>query len=188
MMNTNININTRVLGMLCVICNSIWLADSLRWIITGGAWDTLHLIAWDIAAIGGICGVLGLLALKATGSHPILRLLSYLPILGFLFYIASSFTAKEGDLSGIIAWFLQQGGMLVVAILALSTKGWGWRKWTPLVTVLAFPIGAMVLGSLGLASSGSSPLVQSAAWVLLGYAVLSSAPVVSATPLREAVA
>jgi hypothetical protein len=182
------NMNSRVLGILCMIGNGIWFADSLRWVMTHGEWDTLHIIAWDIAAIGGICGVQGLIALKATGQHPVLRLLSYLPILGFLFYIASSFTGNEGDLSSLIAWLIQMAGMLVVSILALATKGWGWRKVTPLLTILAFPVGAAIVSAFGLATPGMSPLIQSLAWVFMGYAVFTSGPIVLATPARTSMA
>jgi hypothetical protein len=180
------NINTRVFGALCMIGNAIWVADSIRWAVSGSIWDTVDIIVSVIAAIGGICGILGLVALKATGTHPILRLLSYLPVLGFLFTIAN---ASSKDLSTLIGFLVQTAGMVVVGILTLAAKTWsGWRKFTPLLVVLAWPIGWAVQPVFGV--SGLANLIIGAAWVLLGYAVQSSAagrPVrqVASQPVRE---
>jgi hypothetical protein len=180
--------NSRVLGALCLIGNGIWFLDSLGWVITRGEWNTIHQITWDIGAVGGICGILGLITLRATGSNLIIRLLTCLPILGLLLYIISSIVSKEGEvIVPLIAWFLQLAGMLLVGILALITRGWGWRKVTPLLTVLVVPLGMFILGPLHL--SGASPTLQGLVWVVLGYAVMSTpAPLAANPPVRERVA
>jgi len=78
-----------------------------------------------------------------------------------------------------VAWALILLGTLVVAVLALGARTWpGWRKLAPLACILAFvlvvlvaPVGAPLFGL---------------AWVLLGYAVLTSegpAAVPRATPV-----
>jgi len=180
--------NIRVLGVLCLIGNAIWVLDSIRWFFRGFGWDTLDMLVSIIYAIGSICGILGLIALKATGPHPILRLLSYLPILGFLFSIAVTFGNNQDVVSQLIAFFIQAGGMALVAILTLFTKAWvGWRKLTPLVVVLAWPIGWAVQSPLG-NPPGLANLIMAAAWVLLGYAILSSPPATLAASSHTAVA
>jgi hypothetical protein len=177
--------NTRVLGTLCLIANAIWVLDSVRWLFRGFGFDRLDTAVGIIAAIGGICGILGLIALKATGALPLIRLLSYLPILGFLFFIAAMLGNSQDGSSQLIAFMIQAGGMLLVGILALASRTWtGWRKFTPLLTVLAWPLGWTVQPLLG-NPAGLANLIMGAAWVLLGYAVLSSPP---AAPARTAVA
>jgi hypothetical protein len=183
------NMNARVLGMLCVIGNVLWFLDSVRWVVLGGEWDTIHNIAWIIADIGAICGVLGLLALKATGQHPVLRLLTYLPLLGLLFLIAASLVGPNDGAGALIAWLMVQAAMLLVGILALATKGWGWRKITPLLTVLMFPVGAFLTTAVGLAApSGGSPLFQSLGWIIMGLAIFTSPAVVVTPAARPIVA
>jgi len=174
-------VNNRVLGALCLIGNGIWFIDSLGWVITRGEWNAIHQITWDIGAVGGICGILGLITLRATGSNLMTRLLTCLPILGLLLYIISSIVSKEGDvIFPLIAWAVQLAGMLLVGVLALITKGWGWRKVTPLLTVLVVPVGMLVLSPLHL--SGASPTLQGLVWVVLGYAVMSTPAPLAANP------
>ncbi len=168
----NMNLNTRVFGALCSIGNAIGVANYARWAIRGNGWDTIDIIVSVIMAIGGICGVLGLISLKATGTYPVLRLLSYLPIPGFLFTIASAY--GQNTSSNIIAFLVQMAGMVIVGVLALATKTCsGWRKVTPLMTVLAWPMGWFIQSMIGM--SGLANLIMAASWVLLGYAVLSGA-------------
>jgi hypothetical protein len=173
--------NTKILGALCAIGNGIWFVDGLIWVLTRGEFNALHQITWDIGVAGGICGIAGLILLRATGSHIINRLLTCLPILAMLLYIASSFAGPNaGAAIPFIAWALQLAGMLVAGILALITKGWGWRKVTPLLTVLIVPAAMFTLGPLHL--SGALPTSQAVAWTLMGYAVLSGAPLAAAAP------
>jgi hypothetical protein len=180
--------NIRVLGTLCLIGNGIWVLDSIRWFFRGFGWDTIDVVVSIICAIGSICGILGLIALKATGPHPILRPLSYLPILGFLFTIAITFGNNQDVVSQLIAFFIQAGGMALVTILTLITKSWaGWRKLTPLLTVLAWPIGWAAQSLLG-NPAGLGNLIMGAAWVLLGYAILSSPPATPTASTRTAMA
>ena len=168
----NMNLNSRVLGALCIIGNAIGILNYARWAVRGNGWDTIDIIASIIMAIGGICAILGLISLRATGTYPVLRILSYVPILGFLFTIASAF--NQNSTMGIVALLVQMAGMVIVSILALATKTWmGWRKVAPLLTVLGLPIGWAIQGAVGM--SGLANMIMAATWVFLGFAVFSAA-------------
>ena len=60
--------------------------------------DTATQVATLLAALGGLCGVFGLMALRATGSNPVFRLLGYLPVVSF----AATLIAGLAMLSGIL--------------------------------------------------------------------------------------
>jgi hypothetical protein len=187
---TNI-MNTRLLGTLCIIGSLIGMADATRNLLMGQQMvdglrqlDAISSIAMVLAAIGGLCGVLGLVALRATGSNPVFRLLTYLPGIS---YVAMMFAGLGlftgllktdadnpvvlvayilGDILNPLAW-------IVVSILTIAAKSWqGWRRFAPLAIVLAFPLGIVASGVIGLV--GAFGIVNYAAVVLLGYALQSS--------------
>ncbi len=194
--------NTRLLGTLCVIGSLIGLADSVRSVMNGEPLaqglrfpDTITSISNVLGAIGALCGLLGFIALRGTGTKPIFRLLTYLPGVSYVASIILGLAvltgllpldannpviiilASLGDLLSPAAW-------LVIAILTIAAKSWhGWRRFVPLAIVLAFPLGIVVSVSMGLV--GVFGIINYAAAALLGYAVQTYAPV---PQLREAVA
>ena len=181
--------NPRLLGTLCLAGGLIALADGIRLVALGRQMpasglqqlDSATDIATTIGALAGLCGVLGLLALRATGTNPVFRLLTCLPALsyiaamigsiGLLLGVLSSDSDNPGvqvlwitsDVVGPVAW-------LVVGILAVAAKQLsGWRRFVPFVLVLAFPLGIAATELTGL--SGTFRIVFYAAIVVLGYAV-----------------
>lgn len=191
--------NARLFGALCIVGSVIGMLDSMRLVMLGRplteglqALDTMTLIATVVAALGGLCGLLGFIALRATGDNPIFRILTYLPAVSYLAAIVAGLGLLTGlltndsnnpitvlvatlsDIFNPVAW-------LVVAILTIAAKSWrDWRKFVPFAVVLAFPLGVVV--SIGAGLFGTFGVVNYAAVALLGYAVRSSAP---ALRLRE---
>jgi hypothetical protein len=179
--------NSRVLGWLCVVGSTIGMADGVRLIATGhldipGFRDvggTLSAIAGMFWVMGILCVCLGLIALRATGDRPIFRWLSWLPvvgsaasILGYVLYLAG--VPSRQNIPGIAGQLLTYLGVLVVAVLVLVARKWsGWRAFTPLLVVIAIPIGAILVGITKL--DGVFIVVNTAASVILGYAVASDA-------------
>ena len=79
------NMNTRVLGALCIIGGAAYLITGLRFFVAGGPIeDLLGVVLSSIWALGGICGLLGMLAARVTGTNRVVRALSYLPVAAFL--------------------------------------------------------------------------------------------------------
>ena len=188
--------NTRLLGTLSIIASAIMIADGVRLVMTGHQsvsgfrdHDTISIVVQLVSAIGGLCAVIGLIALKATGRNPIFRWLSYLPAVGYAALIVGFLIGLAGvpitkNPIGIFGQLMAQGGMLVLGILVIAAKTWtGWRRFAPLVTVLTIPLGAVLVGLTGL--DGMFIIINAMAMILLGYVVQSSEPV---TRLREAVA
>lgn len=168
--------NTRLLGTLCMLGGAVAVMDSIRWGVLGlSGPDTLTGIGFIVWAIGSIAGLLGLIALNVVGASPVTRALALMPVLGFALLAATSllqlagFIGADHPIFGVV-WLLIYGGMILVAILTLAAKTWrDWRRFTPLLTVVAMPIGyglGALVGNLG-AGVGLIYLF----WVLLGYAV-----------------
>jgi hypothetical protein len=72
--------NTRRLGLLCMVGGIAYIISAVYNSITGveGAVNGLFLV-W---ALGAICGWLAIVLLKGTGENLIVRILSFVPILG----------------------------------------------------------------------------------------------------------
>lgn len=183
--------NPRLLGVICIIGSLVAFADGVRKIVIGTTHegpftdpDALsYLLSTFIWYISILCGMLGLIALRATGANPIFRLLSWLPVVG-------SAGAAVGGLVGLagvpvsenvplrIGGDLYMAGLLVVAILVLAARVWrGWRAFTPLLNIIAIPLGGLVYVAIG-GLDGGWLVTNAAASALLGYAVMSSVPVV----------
>jgi hypothetical protein len=194
--------NARWLGTFCIIGSAIGVADSVRRVVLGQpltvgiqSLDAATAMVLGIAAIGGLCGLLGLIALRVTGNHSIFRLLTYLPGISYVAALLASLGLLTGALTsdannptmvllGVLVEPVGPAAWLVVAILTIAAKRWrGWRRMVPLMIVLAFPAG--IIASLSTGLVGTFGLINYAAALLLGYAVQSSE---AAAPLREAVA
>ena len=171
--------NTRLLGTICIIGSAFQVVDGVRWAaLKLTTTDPLSLFLGIALDLGGLCGLIALLVLQATGTNRIFQLLTYLPILGFLGDMINNI-AQLAKLSGPDTIFdtasslLILAGCLVVGILTIAAKQWtGWRKFTPLLTCLMFPIALMVRSATQ--TTGLISIFMGASWMLLGYAVLSS--------------
>ena len=174
--------NNRLLGTVCMLGGAVAVMDSLRWWVLGlSDPDTLTGIGFIAWAIGSIAGLLGLIALNVVGASPVTRALAMLPVLGFALLAAMSVLQLAGIIGGDnpifgVGWLLIYGGMVLVAILTLAAKTWrDWRRFAPLLTVVAAPIGfglGALVGNLGL---GVGLIYLT--WVLLGHAVRTAQPV-----------
>jgi hypothetical protein len=174
--------NNRLLGTVCMLGGAVAVMDSLRWWVLGlSDSDTLTGIVFIVWAIGSIAGLLGLIALNVVGASPVTRALAMLPVLGFALLAATSVLQLAGLIGADnpifgVGWLLIYGGMVLVAILTLAAKTWrDWRRFAPLLTVVAAPIGfglGALVGNLGL-GVGLIYLF----WVLLGHAVRTAQPV-----------
>jgi hypothetical protein len=181
--------NARLLGILCIVGSLAAFADGLRMVAIGttheGTFrdpDALnYLLSMVIWYIGLLCGMLGIIALRATGANIIFRLLSWLPVVG-------SAVAGVGGLFGLagvpvsenvplqVGGDLYMVGLLVVSILVLAARVWrGWRAFVPLLNVIAIPLGGLVYELLG-GLDGGWYITNAAAAALLGYAIMSSVP------------
>jgi len=188
--------DTRLLGRLCIIASLIAAIDGVRLVLTGHRdipgfrdLDTIQFLTQIIWAAGVLCALIALIRLRVTGGNPIFRFLSYLPVVGYVALIIGLILGLAGlpmanNPIGIVRQLLAMGGMLVVAILILAVRTWkGWRKFTPLLTILTIPLGAMIVGVTGL--DGWFIVINAVATALLGYAVASTEPVAT---LRQSMA
>ena len=181
--------NTRLLGALCIVGSLVGVADGVRQVLIGatheGAFrdpDALNYLLSMVIWLGGtLCGMLGLIALRATGANPIFRVLSWLPVVGLAAEVVGGLLGLAGlpvprNWPLLVGQLTAMAGMLVVAILVLAARVWrGWRAFTPLLTVLAIPLGAVLAGISG-GLDGWWIIVNAAASALLGYAVMSGVP------------
>jgi hypothetical protein len=64
-------------------------------------------------------------------------------------------------------------GLLTSTVLTLVSRKWkGWRKFSPMVVIVAL-ISGILLGSL---TNEASSVLFGLSWILLGFAVLTSEP------------
>ena len=67
-------------------------------------------------------------------------------------------------------------GLLIVTVLVLIAQRWkGWRRFAPLIALLAVPVGAVLVELTKL--DGVFIVLNAAASLLLGYAVWSTTPI-----------
>jgi hypothetical protein len=169
----------RILGTLCVIGSVLQVMDGIRWAtfhITSG--DSLSLIIDILFSIGALCALWGLLILEVTGTKRIFQVLTVIPMIGFLANMVNDFqqlakVALPDDPLSIVGGLLSLLGLLVVGILTIAAKRWmGWRRFTPLIVSLAFPLAILVRSMIH--TTGTISIFMGSAMVLFGYAVLSS--------------
>lgn len=179
----------RAFALLSIVFTLIGMVDNVRLVLTSHL-DTPGFLSFDsitaffsmISAVGVLFMLLALIELKATGTNPIFRGLTYLPVVGAVVLIIGylwMLTGQPGSARyiGAFGQLLNQGGMLIVAILTLAAKRWlGWRKFTPLLYVLAIPVGAMVVSLTGL--DGWFRIIIHLVGLLFGFALYTSQPMV----------
>jgi hypothetical protein len=171
--------NTRLLGTLCVFGSALSILDGIRWAIFKlETNDTISLLMGIVLDLGVICGLLGLLALKATGTNRIFQALTLLPLIGSLGDLINNIE-QLAHLSGpdtifdTVSALFMLAGLVVVGILTIAAKLWnGWRKFTPLLASLMFPVALLVRSATH--TSGIISIFMGAGMMLFGYAVLSS--------------
>jgi hypothetical protein len=179
------SMNTRSLGVLCMVGSGLILLDAARMAALGydstADFSTLNLVAGSLWAVGGIAGLLGLIRLNVLGANPVVRALGFIPIIGFgllivanILQMAGVFNTENNTPAGI-GWLVQMSGMVLVGILTIAVKAWdGWKRFVPLLAVVLAPLG-FALGSLmGDLNLGVMPVYG--VWVLLGYLVSTSDP------------
>jgi len=181
--------NTRLLGILCIVGSAIGVADGVRRVAIGATHegtfltlDTLMYLGEVFWLTGMFCGFLGLIALRATGANPIFRLLSWLPVVALAIQVLGALIgavsgAQPAELWPLIAGqLLYMAGVLVVSILVLAARVWrGWRAFVPLLNVISIPLGAVVATLIG-GLDGGWIITNALASALIGYVVLSYLP------------
>jgi len=180
------NLNARVLGTLCIIGGAAYLINGLRFFLAGvPLLDLLGVILSIIWAMGGICGVLGMLAARVTGTDRRVRALSYMPVAAFLSLLAGNvqqvlnpaFQFSPFILFGFLGLV---AGMLVIGVLTVRASVWkGWTKVVPFLPAVMPFIGMAIGAAIGIAGVNVSLVALS--WMLLGYSVVTSPAPVNAT-------
>src|SRR5512146_3336672 len=138
--------NTRSLGMICMVGSAVILLDALRMFVLGmetNDFDTINLVTGSIWAIGAIAGLIGLIRLNVLGANPVVRALGFIPIIGFallilanVFQLAGLYTTDNNTWAGI-GWLVEMSGMVLVGILVVAAKVWrGWQRFVPLLAVV----------------------------------------------------
>jgi hypothetical protein len=173
--------NPRLLGTLCIIGGAAYLLNGLRYAIIGGfvQQDLLGVVLSVIWALGGICGVLGMIALCVTGTNRVTRTLSYLPIAGFLLFLAGNLFWVMNPVvgfnpPGVLGFFALLIGLLMNGFFTLFAGVWtGWKKAVAFLPAI-MPFVGLAIGSLiGIEGVVNLSLVA-LSWMLLGYTVTTS--------------
>lgn len=182
--------NTRFLGVLCMLGSVLYVLDALRMLVLDiPSFDTMNLVAGTLWAIGGICGLLGMIRQEAVGGNIVARVLACVPIVGFgllivgnALQLANLVTTETNTVAGF-GWIFLLAGMVLVAILTIAARQWqGWQRFAPLLTVIAVPLGFGMGAALGNLTLGTALLF--ALWILLGYAVFTSERATELRPVQ----
>jgi hypothetical protein len=142
---------------------------------------SVPLILW---AIGGVCGVVGMLRLNAIGFSPLARAFGLVPLVGFvtlIVHIGLKFAgaglagATWFDVMAAVGWISILAGMLLVGILTIAARVWhGWQRFVPLSTVLIIPLSVGLNALLG--SMTGSAVLPFLIWVVIGYVIVLAEP------------
>jgi hypothetical protein len=182
-------------GAVCLVGGAVQviyglLAIPFPYAESSYGWDE---ILWAAANVGMIGGVLGLLALDVARPRAVAQLGGVLAILGNLIRLAVAallIVRPSGDYVGpiLISIILVIIGMATVGITTLLGHRWrGWRAWTPLLAA-GFTLIPASTYSISLYAHYVLLGLWGIAWMLVGYAVLTSGPTVVAPPDRPAMA
>ena len=140
-------------------------------------WLSLIGVIW---ALGCLCGLVGIGILGAVGRGLFGRIALAIAVLAYavaaldgLLSAVGIFTVDTSPLFGI-SRLGTLVGMLLVGIAALVARRWpGWRTFSPFAVPLAVPVASGVFLVAG-DSVIQVPLFIGLAWLLIGYAVLST--------------
>ena len=172
--------NTRFLGIICIVGSVIAVLDAFRLSAQGKNYDDITPITVGLWCIGGIAALVGMIQLNAVGSNTVVRALTFLPIIGFVSLIlggvlqlAGAITAENAMFG--IGWLVLYSGMVLVGILTIAAKVWrGWRRFVPLLTVVLMPVGFGIGYAVGSLSLGVAFIY--AFWALVGYVIVTAEP------------
>ena len=169
--------NTRLVGTICILGALAVATEGVRVFLGRGDPDTLTYVLGLVGAMGTVCGVLGMRALRVAGSGRAGQWALNLMLAaegGFGFIaLLSLLTGRSLDPWPAVVGMVSVMAAIVVGVLALREKAWeGWRKFAP----LALPLALVLAIALGIAGTPPLFLISvSAAWLVNGYAVQSSA-------------
>ena len=182
--------NDRILGTIAMICAPALLIEELlrqgqeNALITG--------IASMVFMAGWICSNTGMRSMRAGGTGKWGRAVLQIQLVGlvlafmFGFFEATGLLGRESIIFNITdaAWPLSMLWMLVVGITVIrATRLSGWQRFVPVLCpfwLLIAIVGSIAFGDTagGLLGFGYAAVL----WILLGYIVLDSRKLVSATP------
>ena len=173
--------NTRFLGIICIVGSVIAVLDAFRLSAVGENYDNISIITSSLWCIGGIAALLGMIQLNVVGSNTVVRALAFLPIIGFVMLLlggvlqlAGAVTADNNTFAGI-GWLLELSGMVLVGILTVAAKVWrGWRRFVPLLTVVLVPVGFSIGYAVGSLILGAAFIY--AVWAFVGYVIATAEP------------
>ena len=122
--------------------------------------------------------VVGLHRSGAAGGRPLVRLGLVAAGLGWVVNAAAQLISQAMGVDYpppyIVASALLVFGMLPPGVATLREGVWsGWRRWTPLATVIVLFVASPFLGAPGVASDAAGT-VWGACWLVLGVALLTA--------------
>ncbi len=172
--------NQRLLGTLCIFGGLAYLINGLRFFAAGEPLpDQLDVILSSIWAVGGICGILGMIAVRVSGASRVASALSYVPVAALLAALAGNIQralnpAIEFSPVSAVGLLGLAVGMVLVGVLTVRANVWkGWKKVIPFLPAVMPFIGMAIGAAIGVAGGVNVSLVA-LSWMLLGYAVVTS--------------
>jgi hypothetical protein len=177
----------RTLGILGIIGGVSLTAVEMRHLISAIPLDGRNMdhpdeLLYAFWAIGALCIFWAIFKLGVTGKNRIMHSVPLIAMAGFVALVIGSMIdvvglAQTGTNPVFLAAYpLILIGTLMTAIFALIDRSWrGWRKFAPLVCVLAIPTALLV----GTVTGEASNLLFGLSWIILGLAVLTSKPELS---------
>ena len=179
--------SNKMLGLFGVIGGAALMSIEIRHnllgtVLNGATIDSFDEVLYIIWSLGLMATFWGIYRLGVTGSKTWMRLVPFVAIIGFAAMAIGSivdilgFSTASINPIFIVAWPLILIGTLLTAIFALISRTWaGWRKFAPLLVVLAIPLMLLMNQVIGEASTALVGL----AWIILGFAVSTSEPAFS---------
>lgn len=168
----------RMMGLLAIGGSVLYIASAFILLASDNDSHTVAGVMSVFWALGAIAGLVGIGMIGATGRGLLGRIALAIAVLAYaiaaldgILYSAGVYEPEDSVLFAI-SRLGSLIGMLLLGFATVAARVWpGWRRLSPFAVPMALPVA---LVAAAIFDSGVMPLFIGLAWLIIGYAVVST--------------